>query len=153
MLTGDTAFHVRQLFRSYGAAFSRDGNTLWMVGVTPNVVPDLPYRQYESMLVKLDAGTGQEQAWLNFPGYEVTALAYDADQDRLFISATPRPTAYEASLDLFVVRASDLKTIGHVAVPRSVVCPNWCDFPVIAVGTEGVFVVQSGSIFEFDYLY
>ncbi|MGQ0562474.1 MAG: hypothetical protein ACT443_11430, partial [Gemmatimonadota bacterium] len=104
-------------------------------------------------LIAMDAVDGRELNRVLFPGYAVTALAYDSDEGRLFVSAMPGATPRDAPLDLFVLRAADLEIIGHVAVPRSITCPDWCDLPVIAIGFDGVFVVRPGSIFEFDYLY
>jgi hypothetical protein len=151
MASGDTAYHVRQLFRSYGASFSADGDTLWMIGATRAGVPGLPYFVAESELVMLDAASGSELGRLEFPHHQVQAMRHDRDAGRLFVAAMPVDAPFDAPIDLLVVDAHTLRIIGRVEAPRDLTCESWCSSAVVAVGPQGVFVVYPRGIYEFDY--
>ena len=136
--TGDTAYHVRSLFRSYGAAFSANGDTLWMMGVTRTHVP---------VVVMLRARTGEVLKQAEFAGIPFTAMRRDPNGGRLFIFAYDYPQE-PIGTELVVIDDQTLEVRGRVAGP---VCDGWCDWSVVAVGLDGVFVVQPRAIYEFDY--
>lgn len=152
MATGDTAYHVRQLYRSYGAAFSANGDTLWMIGATRERIQGPEFSISETMVLVLNARTGQELRRAYFPGSDLSAMRRDPDDGRLFIAAIPDFAPFAAPLDLLIVDETDLSLLGHVQVPRTQTCLSFCSGAVVAAGREGVFIVQSGHIFKFDYL-
>ncbi len=136
--TGDTAYHVRQLFRSYGAAFSEAGDTLWMLGVTRG--------DFRPSMVMLNARTGEQLKQVFFDDdIPAAAMRRDPDGGRIFILAWKFP---ESTVDLVVVDEETLGVVGHVKGP---LCDQWCDWSVVAVGSDGVFVVHPQGIFEFEY--
>jgi hypothetical protein len=137
--TGDTAYHVRPLFRSYGAAFSQNGDTLWMLGVTR--APLTP------AMVMLNARTGAILKQVEFPGVPALAMRRDPAGGRLFVFAYAYPQE-PSQTELLVVDDRTLQIIGRVNGP---ICDRWCDWAVVAVGIDGVFVVQPRAIYEFDY--
>ena len=142
MATGDTAYHVRQLFRSYGAAFSEHGDTLWMLGVTPN---DL-----RSSLVMLNARTGVLLKQIFFDDdVSAEAMRRDAGGGRIFILDWKFP---ESPVNLLVLDEQTLDVIGQVDGP---VCADdfTCRWFVVAVGIDGVFVVHPRGIYAFDYIF
>jgi hypothetical protein len=135
--SGDTAYHVRQLFRSYGAAFSPAGDTLWMLGVTRD--------DRRSSMVMLNARRGELLKQVVFDDIPVAAMRRDPNGGRIFILAWEFP---ESTVDLIVIDEQTLDVIGHVEGP---VCDAWCDWSVVAIGIDGVFVVHPQGIFEFEY--
>jgi hypothetical protein len=151
MVTGDTVYHVRQLFRSYGAEFSANGDTLWMIGATPARIQGPTYSIHETVVLVLDARTGQELRRARVSGSELLAMRRDPDGGRLFIAATPEFAPFESPLDLLAIDDKNLTLLGHVQAPRSLPCSSFCASAVVGLGSEGVFVVQYGQIFEFDY--
>lgn len=140
--TGDTAYHVRQLFRSYGVAFSTAGDTLWMVGVN---------NQLASKVVVLDARSGSELSHAEFPDYGIINMRKDPAASRLFITAMPKGAAWDAPPVLLVIDAKTLQINGRVEVPQDVAPYSQCAYCVVAVGSDGVFLVEPGAVWAFDY--
>ena len=146
--SGDTAYHVRQLFRSYGLAFSTDGDTLWMLGVDDRL---------ESKLVVLDARSGEEREQAALSDYDAISMRKDPWSPRIFITALPKGAAWGTAPFLLVVDARSLRVTGRVAFPAEVSPFSQCDYCVIAVDQTGVFVVDPGgyhgqaTVYSFDY--
>ena len=143
MMTGDTAYHVRDLYRSYGAAFSQNGDTLWMLGVTRPPA-------YETAVLMLNARTGEvyERAVLTEDHYAVH-MRRDPDTGRLFIFSTRYP---EFAADLTVRDDRSLELLGRIHGPRAGGCSNACEFGLVVLGVDGLFIVTPREIMEFDYL-
>ena len=141
MVTGDTAYHVRELFTSNGAAFSQNGDTLWMLGSTAD-------DHFRRSMVMLNARTGTLLKQIFFDAdHPADAMRRDADGGRIFVSTWDYPERY---IKLLVLDDQTLDLIGHVDGP---LCDSQCQWSVVAVGIDGVFVVHPRGIFAFDYIY
>lgn len=146
LVRGDTAYHVRQLFRSYGARFSPNGDTLWMVGVTRGRAT--PLDPYPGLLLMMEAKTGRVLRSLELNDVQPFGFARDSHQPRLYIYALPNPGTRRTE-ELLVLDSRTLEEVGRVAVPAELGCGNNCLSPVIAAGIDGVFFVNSRWTYAF----
>lgn len=150
MIKADTAYHVRQLFRSYGAAFSANGDTLWMLGAVPEY--DQTWQDYRTLLLQLDAHTGRELKRFTFATSIALAMRRDPGDGRIFVAAMPGGAPSDAPIELYVIDEKSFVQLGHVSAPPELTCASWCGLAVLAVGMDGVFLVEPKSwVYEFEY--
>jgi hypothetical protein len=140
--SGDTVYHLRQMWGNEGVAFSATGDTLLVLGYT---------RAYQAIAYAIDAATGRELRQLSLPQWSED-MAYDPGEGMLYLAVleppTPQGPAYQSLLHLLVLDAQSFQIIGDMAVRQ------WTDFRCfyreILIGDDGVFFICAGDTWRFD---
>lgn len=155
-LTGEMAFHVDTLFRSYGVDFSPTGDTLYIAGIGRS-------SPHPELLLAIDVMSGDILETIDLGAREAINIVRDRDSHMLYVVAAvlTQPNdgtvIEEYSGDTPVLLAIDSRTmqvVGEAASTGFDHCAGWCE-GTVTVGTDGVFFVMTGSparLLSFDVL-
>jgi hypothetical protein len=140
--TGDTAYHVRQLFGAEGVAFSATGDTLFMLGYNGR------HGDGPILVLVLKAASGQQLRQLELPAW-IEDFAVDAAREMIYLAVVDQATYNgPGTLRLMVVDVRTMSVIGDMLDQDFRMFG--CAYRRILVDGDAVFLVCGGDTWRFD---
>ena len=140
--TGDTVYHLRQMYGNEGVSFSATGDTLFVLG----------YDHHQAATAyAIDARNGRTLASYPLPQWSED-MAYDAREGYWYFAvldnAIPQGPATNAFLHIVVMDARSFQIVGDMAVDHN--ADFVCFYRGIYIGDDGMFFVCNGDTWRFD---